>query len=80
MTPEPSIDRVTVTEASGLDDVALVQRARAGDVEAFGVLVERHRRAVFRAALDNIVAEDTTRAELEAGEKLHAVYARHGVL
>ena len=51
MTPEPSIDRVTVTEASGLDDVALVQRARAGDVEAFGVLVERHRRAVFRAAL-----------------------------
>lgn len=51
MTPEPSIDRVTLTEASGLDDVALVQRARTGDVEAFGVLVERHRRAVFRAAL-----------------------------
>lgn len=36
--------------------------------------------AVFRAALDKISAEDTTRAELEAGESLHAVYARHGVL
>ena len=36
--------------------------------------------AVFRAALDKIAAEDTTRAELEAGESLHAVYARHGVL
>ena len=42
---------MTVAEAAGLEDVALVQRARAGDVEAFGVLVERHRRAVFRAAL-----------------------------
>jgi len=36
--------------------------------------------AVFRAALDKIAAEDTTRAELEAGESLRAVYARHGVL
>jgi hypothetical protein len=35
---------------------------------------------VFRAALDKIAAEDTTRQELEAGESLHAVYARHGVL
>lgn len=42
---------MTVTEAAGLDDLALVERARAGDVEAFGVLVDRHRRAVFRAAL-----------------------------
>jgi regulator of RNase E activity RraA len=36
--------------------------------------------AVFRAALDKIAAEDSTRAELEAGDSLHAVYARHGVL
>jgi 4-hydroxy-4-methyl-2-oxoglutarate aldolase len=35
---------------------------------------------VFRAALDKIAAEDTTRAELEAGESLRAVYARYGVL
>ena len=36
--------------------------------------------AVFRAALEKIAAEDTTRAELEAGESLRAVFARHGVL
>jgi RNA polymerase sigma-70 factor (ECF subfamily) len=32
-------------------DVELVRLAQAGDVEAFGELVERNRRAVFRAAL-----------------------------
>jgi RNA polymerase sigma-70 factor (ECF subfamily) len=42
---------VTATEAVIPDDLALVRRAQAGDVEAFGTLVERHRRAVFRAAL-----------------------------
>jgi RNA polymerase sigma-70 factor (ECF subfamily) len=59
MPAESSIDRVTlrpgsgqaVTEAVHPDDLALVRRAQAGDVEAFGTLVERHRRAVFRAAL-----------------------------
>jgi RNA polymerase sigma-70 factor (ECF subfamily) len=39
------------TEARDADDQVLVTRAQAGDVEAFGELVERHRRAVFRAAL-----------------------------
>jgi RNA polymerase sigma-70 factor (ECF subfamily) len=32
-------------------DAALVDRARGGDAEAFGELVDRHRDAVFRAAL-----------------------------
>lgn len=49
MAPQPSTYRVT--EADDPDDLALVRRARAGDVEAFGALVDRHRRAVFRAAL-----------------------------
>jgi RNA polymerase sigma-70 factor, ECF subfamily len=51
---DPSIDRVSATEASdaaGAADLVLVRRAQAGDVEAFGELVERNRRAVFRAAL-----------------------------
>jgi RNA polymerase sigma-70 factor (ECF subfamily) len=32
-------------------DAALVERARGGDAEAFGELIDRHRDAVFRAAL-----------------------------
>ena len=59
MPAEPSTDRVTAlrpgsgqaTELSADPDVALVRRAQAGDVEAFGNLVERHRRSVFRAAV-----------------------------
>src|SRR5688500_887852 len=49
--PEPSTDRVTATELAVDPDLELVRRAQAGDVEAFGDLVERNRRAVFRAAL-----------------------------
>ena len=48
---QPSIDRVTATELAVDPDLELVRRAQAGDVQAFGDLVERNRRAVFRAAL-----------------------------
>ena len=51
MSATPSIDRVTATEPAAPDDLDLVRRAQAGDVAAFGALVERNRRAVFRAAL-----------------------------
>lgn len=51
MLPEPSIDRVSATETADPADLQLVRRAQAGDMEAFGELVDRNRRAVFRAAL-----------------------------
>jgi RNA polymerase sigma-70 factor (ECF subfamily) len=40
-----------LAQAASAADLALVRRAQAGDPEAFGELVERNRRAVFRAAL-----------------------------
>lgn len=46
-----STDRVTAAQASEVTDLDLVRLAQAGDVDAFGELVERNRRAVFRAAL-----------------------------
>jgi RNA polymerase sigma-70 factor, ECF subfamily len=48
---EQSRDCVTVTDSSGASDLDLVRLAQTGDTEAFGKLVERNRRAVFRAAL-----------------------------
>ena len=51
-----------------------------GDIDGVVFIPADHADAVFRAALDKIAAEDTTRAELEAGEPLRAVFARHGVL
>ena len=47
----PSIQRVTATELAFDPDLELVRRAQAGDADAFGALVERNRRAVFRAAM-----------------------------
>lgn len=42
---------MTATVSSEVTDVDLVRLAQAGDSDAFGELVERNRRAVFRAAL-----------------------------
>lgn len=42
---------MTGTESEAVTDLDLVRLAQGGDVEAFGELVERNRRAVFRAAL-----------------------------
>jgi RNA polymerase sigma-70 factor (ECF subfamily) len=39
-------------------DLELVSRARAGDTAAFGELVERHRSAVFRAAVAALGSRD----------------------
>ena len=49
--PVQSTHRVTGTEPAALSDLDLVRQAQAGDPDAFGELVERNRRAVFRAAL-----------------------------
>ena len=55
----PNGERARMTDDS---DLALVQRTRAGDVEAFSELVRRHERIVFNLAFrfmrDNALAED----------------------
>ena len=58
MPAQPSIDRVTSTEFALDPDLELVRRAQAGDVDAFGDLVQRNRRAVFRAALAAVGSPD----------------------
>jgi 4-hydroxy-4-methyl-2-oxoglutarate aldolase len=51
-----------------------------GDIDGVVIIPADRAEAVFRAALDKIAAEDTSRSELEAGATLQDVYARHGVL
>lgn len=51
MAAHPSIERVSVSDAADPADAQLVRLAQAGDLDAFGELVDRNRRAVFRAAL-----------------------------
>ena len=63
----------TVAPRSAVD-LALVRRAQAGDDQAFGQLVERNRRAVYRAAFAALgSAED---AEDVAQETFVAVYQK----
>lgn len=50
-TVDQSTERVTAAVPAVETDLELVRLAQAGDAEAFGELVERNRRAVFRAAL-----------------------------
>ena len=57
--PRPSTnDRVSAAETRIASDLDLVLRAQAGDTEAFGALVDRNRRAVFRAALAALRSAD----------------------
>ena len=76
--------RAEMVEKDTVIDIAGVRVASGdwvlGDVDGVVFVPADKAEAVFHAALDKIAAEDTTRAELEAGELLRAVYARHGVL
>jgi RNA polymerase sigma-70 factor (ECF subfamily) len=51
-------DRVSAPEAAVPTDLELVHRAQAGDMDAFGALVDRNRRAVFRTALAAVRSAD----------------------
>jgi RNA polymerase sigma-70 factor, ECF subfamily len=53
-----STDSVTRTDPGTDSDLDLVRRARGGDAGAFGELVDRNRRAVFRAALAALGSRD----------------------
>jgi RNA polymerase sigma-70 factor (ECF subfamily) len=69
----PNTERARMTDDS---DLALVQRTRAGEVEAFSELVRRHERVVFNLAYrfmrDNALAEDMAQeAFLKAYRLLH---------
>ncbi|HEY6434747.1 MAG TPA: RraA family protein [Acetobacteraceae bacterium] len=76
--------RAEMIEKDTSIDIAGVQVAAGdwimGDVDGVVIIPAGRAEAVFRAALDKIAAEDTTRAELEAGDSLQTVFARHGVL
>ena len=51
LTAAQSTDCVTGTDPAEVSELDLVRQAQAGDADAFGELVERNRRAVFRAAV-----------------------------
>jgi len=49
---------VSASEAAVPSDLELVRRAQAGDMDAFGALIDRNRGAVFRAALAAVRSPD----------------------
>lgn len=68
---------MTATQPQAASDIDLVRLAQAGDADAFGELVERNRRAVFRAALAAVgtpaEADDVAQeAFVTAFQKLHS--------
>jgi RNA polymerase sigma-70 factor (ECF subfamily) len=68
---------VTATQPPAASDIDLVRLAQAGDADAFGELVERNQRAVFRAALAAVgspaEADDVAQeAFVAAYQKLHS--------
>ena len=75
--PTRGVERAAAVDDSSAVDLALVHRAQAGDDHAFGQLIERNRRAVYRAAYAALgSAED---ADDVAQETFVAVYQKlHG--
>ena len=75
--PTTGIDRGAAAAEGSAIDFELVRRAQAGDDHAFGQLIERNRRAVYRAAYAALgSAED---ADDVAQETFVAVYQKlHG--
>ncbi len=49
-----------------LDDIALVERVRAGDCEAFRPLVERHQQTLYRMAWSRVRDDDEARDIVQA--------------
>ena len=76
MTLPSTNDRVSAAESRIASDLELVLRAQAGDTEAFGALVERNRRAVFRAALAALRSADE--AEEVAQDTFVTVFEKLG--
>jgi RNA polymerase sigma-70 factor (ECF subfamily) len=67
---------VNAPEAADTGELELVRRAQGGDVAAFGDLVERHRRSVFRAALAAVASP--TEAEDVAQEAFITAFQKLG--
>lgn len=65
-----------VTDADTEGDAALSQRARSGDAEAFGVLIERHMRRAYAHAL-GIVGSREDALDLSQEAFARAYRARH---
>ena len=72
--PTGAPERAVGVSESTADDLALVRRAQAGDDQAFGQLIDRNRRAVYRAAYAALGS--TADADDVAQETFVAVYQK----